>query len=263
MTTMVIPFLLLILALTAVPPSAAQDEIEDESSDVTEIIAKVNENIEQGIEHGDVAIPRVRNADPCTARGCKWPKRGRYVYIPIVISSSYSTSQRNIIIRALLTFHQRTCIRFVWRRWWHRNYLYFFSGSGCWSYIGRQRRGQAVSLKAQGCLFTGTVQHEVLHALGFHHEQARSDRDTYITILTQNIQPGAIGNFAKVQTNNLGTPYDYNSVMHYSKYAFSRNGQPTLIAKPNPNQVLGSRAMSTNDVARVNRLYQCCESITY
>lgn len=125
----------------------------------------------------------------------------------------------------------------------------------CWSYIGRQTRGQAVSLRAQGCLYTGTVQHEVLHALGFHHEQARSDRDSYITILTQNIQPGQhppatlsvplraprnknpptwshgrekplsdllsfagkLSNFAKVPTNNLGTPYDYTSVMHYSK----------------------------------------------
>lgn len=113
----------------------------------------------------------------------------------------------------------------------------------CWSYVGRQSQGQAVSLNAKGCLTTGTVQHEVLHALGFHHEQARSDRDTYITILTQNIQPSQhfpdealtlgplaqnhsscllsfadqIGNFAKVQTNNLGTPYDYNSVMHYSR----------------------------------------------
>lgn len=62
----------------------------------------------------------------------------------------------------------------------------------CWSYIGRQTQGQAISLRARGCLYTGTVQHEVLHALGFHHEQARSDRDDYITILTENIIPGQL-----------------------------------------------------------------------
>lgn len=47
------------------------------------------------------------------------------------------------------------------------------------------------------------------------------------------------------------------------RFAFSKNGQPTLIAKNDPNQVLGSRYMGANDIARVNKLYQCCESISH
>lgn len=43
-----------------------------------------------------------------------------------------------------------------------------------------------------GCVYTGTVQHEILHALGFHHEQVRSDRDDFVSILTQNIQSGQL-----------------------------------------------------------------------
>ncbi|CAK6976980.1 high choriolytic enzyme 1-like [Scomber scombrus] len=199
-----------------------------------------------------------RNADPCTARGCKWRKYGRYVRVPIVISNSYSSAERNIIIKGLLTFHKSTCVRFYWRRWWHRSYLYIFSGTGCWSYLGRQGGGQRVSLRRNGCLYQSTVQHEVLHALGFHHEQVRSDRDRYVNILSQNIQSGKESNFRKVGTNNLGTPYDFNSVMHYSKYAFSKNGQPTIVAKSNPNLNFGqASAMSANDIARVNRLYGC------
>ncbi|KAF3833046.1 hypothetical protein F7725_026711 [Dissostichus mawsoni] len=131
-------------------------------------------------------------------------------------NANITRSERNIIIRALLTFHQSTCIRFLWRRG-QRNYLHFFSGSGCWSYLGRQSRGQAISLRRNGCLYTSTVQHEVLHALGFAHEQVRSDRDSYVSILTQNIKPGREHNFLKRQTNNFGTPYDFNSVMHYGK----------------------------------------------
>uniref|UniRef100_H2ULD9 Metalloendopeptidase n=1 Tax=Takifugu rubripes TaxID=31033 RepID=H2ULD9_TAKRU len=260
MTTMVIPFLLLILALTAVPPSAAQDEIEDESSDVTEIIAKVNENIEQGIEHGDVAIPRVRNADPCTARGCKWPKRGRYVYIPIVISSSYSSRERSTIIGAMNIFNRYTCVRFFQRRWWHffyRDYIYFTSRNGCWSYIGRQGGRQYISLQRPGCVSSGVAHHEILHALGFHHEQSRSDRDRFVTINYANIQPGRQSNFRKVQTNNLGTSYNYRSVMHYRKTSFSRNGLPTVVAKGNPNQILGSSFITYSDIIRVRRLYGC------
>ncbi|KAM8763426.1 hatching enzyme 1.2-like [Acanthopagrus schlegelii] len=252
---------LLFLSLTVVPPGAADDgDQTDSSADVSEVIARANTGITSRLMHGDIRQNLDRNASPCTARGCKWPKRGRHVYVPVTISSRYSRAERNIIIRGLLTFHASTCIRFVWRRNWHRNYIYIYSGDGCWSYLGRQRRGQYVSLMQNGCVYTGTVQHEILHALGFHHEQVRSDRDDFVSILTQNIQSGTESNFAKVQTNNLDTPYDFNSIMHYSKYAFSKNGQPTIIAKSDPNLNFGrATEMSENDITRVNELYQCCE----
>lgn len=46
------------------------------------------------LEHGDIRRSRTRNASPCTDRGCKWPKSGRYVYVPVTISSTYSKSQK-------------------------------------------------------------------------------------------------------------------------------------------------------------------------
>lgn len=56
--------------------------------------------------------------------------------------------------------------------------------------MGRQGGGQTVSLSRQGCLYHSTVQHELLHALGFNHEQTRSDRDNHIRVYWENIIDG-------------------------------------------------------------------------
>uniref|UniRef100_A0A672YR09 Metalloendopeptidase n=1 Tax=Sphaeramia orbicularis TaxID=375764 RepID=A0A672YR09_9TELE len=202
-----------------------------------------------------------RNADPCTSRGCMWGKSSDgKVYVPYVIAGHYSSRERSIIERGLLSFHDVTCIRFV-RRTNQRDYLSIQSDSGCYSYVGRRGYSQTLSLDRQGCLYHSTVQHELLHALGFNHEQCRSDRDQHIRVLWQNIQRGQHCweyAFDKINTLNQNTPYDYNSVMQYHKYAFSGNNRPTMEPIPNANVEFGTASqMSKNDIDRVNRLYKC------
>uniref|UniRef100_A0AAY4EWF5 Metalloendopeptidase n=1 Tax=Denticeps clupeoides TaxID=299321 RepID=A0AAY4EWF5_9TELE len=202
----------------------------------------------------------MRNADPCTTRDCLWIKYSDgIVYVPYVIANHYSESSRelSVIERGLQSFSSSTCIRFVpWTN--QRDYIYIQSLNGCYSYVGRIGNAQTVSLSKQGCIYHNTVQHELLHALGFNHEQCRSDRDNHIRVLLENVQSGLEYAFDKINTLNQGTPYDYNSVMQYHKYAFSKNNQPTMVAYPDPNVEFGTATeMSQNDILRVNRLYQC------
>lgn len=62
----------------------------------------------------------------------------------------------------------------------------------CWSFVGMIKGRQPISLNKYGCLYTSVVQHEILHALGFHHEHSRSDRDQYILIKSENIRRGRL-----------------------------------------------------------------------
>uniref|UniRef100_UPI0037E71363 hatching enzyme 1.2-like n=1 Tax=Semicossyphus pulcher TaxID=241346 RepID=UPI0037E71363 len=241
--------------------------IDDDDFSVSTLLEKANRNVgkhlsEPLVMFGDIAVPTgLQNADPCTSRpraNCLWPKASDgNVYVPYRISQEYTLRERNVILRGLRSFSSSTCIRFTPFNG-QRDFVDIKSASGCFSFVGRRTRNQTVSLSRRGCVFLQIVQHELLHALGFDHEQTRSDRDEHVRILLRNVQPGTERNFNIIQTNNLNTPYDYNSIMHYTRFAFSRNGQPTIIPIPDNNVPIGrATEMSPTDILRVNRLYGC------
>lgn len=57
----------------------------------------------------------------------------------------------------------------------------------CFSVVGTTGGKQLLSLQRFACTRQGIIQHELLHALGFHHEHTRNDRDQYIKINWENI----------------------------------------------------------------------------
>jgi len=133
------------------------------------------------------------------------------------------------------------------------------SGQGCWSYFGRQGGQQAINLEIPSCLSKDTIFHEVFHALGKVHEQSRPDRDEHVQILVDNIVAGQEHNFA-IQKNvdPAGTAYDLLSIMHYAPTAFSKNGEPTIIAKGGRGSKFGTTEEPTEtDLYELNAAYEC------
>lgn len=60
--------------------------------------------------------------------------------------------------------------------------------SSCASFVGC--RGGAQPLYYSASCSVGNLCHEIIHALGLHHEHTRKDRDQYITVQWQSIMPG-------------------------------------------------------------------------
>ncbi|XP_078478292.1 LOW QUALITY PROTEIN: hatching enzyme 1.2-like [Lampetra planeri] len=209
-------------------------------------------------QEGDIASSYVQSAITCPDSSCLWPKAvDGFVYVPYILSPFYDDMDRITIETGMQDISAGTCIKFVPRSH-EASFLDVQPRYGCWSFLGQTGGGQTLSLQTPGCLWSGVAAHEFMHALGFVHEQSRSDRDHYIAVVWSNIRRDRLHNFRKQETNNLNSPYDYNSVMHYGRYAFSENGGPTIIPKPDPFIPIGQRdGPSELDLYKINALYNC------
>ena len=209
------------------PDSVPGDPLNPEDFAAAALVddSKPSSEQEDPMWNADLFEGDIDNVDPSVAKNAirdswrKWPDST----IPYVISSSFNSRERSIIAKAMNEYHKKTCIRFEPRNS-ERGYIDIKKGSGCSSSVGRTGSRQQVSL-GNGCVYSGTVIHEFMHAVGFWHEQSRTDRDEYVTINWNNIRPGMDYNFAKYGQNkidHLGAKYDTCSVMHYSGGAFAK-----------------------------------------
>lgn len=221
-------------------------------------IPEINKGLH--LKEGDIMVPKERS----TILGDQYRWQ---IPVPYLLSSNLDVNYKGVILRAFERFSLKSCIDFK-PRTTEDYYISVERLEGCWSYVGRRSlRGQNLSI-GDGCGSIAIVEHEFLHALGFRHEQSRYDRDDYVTINYENIIAGKESNFDKYSekvTSLQGTPYDYMSVMHYAKNAFSNGSGSTIITKrPEFQDVIGQRIdMSEYDAIELNKLYSCNSSTSF
>lgn len=196
----------------------------------------------------------------------------QYGTVPYEIESDFTESDIVIIKGAMKAIEDQTrrngldCIRFIPRAN-ERPYLNFVNKHGCYSYVGRQSYGifsssaQDISIKRGACMKRGIIMHELLHALGLHHEHTREDRDKFIKINLDNMESSNRIHFLKYSGQpGSSLPYDVRSIMHHDSVSFSKDGNLKTISS-NQNIVLHPIAqkvsMTSTDVQKIRDLYKC------
>jgi hypothetical protein len=147
-----------------------------------------------------------------------WPNG----YVPFEFASTVTQEQRELMLETMeLLTESGANINFVYRTGNQTPFL-LIRGSDVMGSLGSATTGRRVSSENVltinndgGWTATWVIVHEWMHVLGFVHEHARPDRDTYVTINYGNITPGQSGNFSRAADAEIVTPYDYTSIMHY------------------------------------------------
>lgn len=163
---------------------------------------------------------------------------------------------------AIEKLQQKTCLKFL-PHGGEKDFIVIQNeATGCWSSVGKTGGPQTVNYQTPGCLIKlGTVMHELLHAVGFYHEQNRFDRDRHVRINTKNIPEDKLINFERIsekEISDYGVGYDVKSVLHYSPFAFSKNNQMTIesLKDKKLNDEMGQREkLSAGDVKKINSMY--------
>uniref|UniRef100_A0A3Q2PJU2 Metalloendopeptidase n=1 Tax=Fundulus heteroclitus TaxID=8078 RepID=A0A3Q2PJU2_FUNHE len=140
-------------------------------------IFDINEEAGLNLIEGDIVLDETQTRNSIIGDEYRWPTT-----VPYYMEDDLEINAKGVILKAFEQYRLKTCIDF--KPWsGEENYISIFKGSGCFSSVGNRRVGKQRLSIGTNCDRIATIEHEFLHALGFWHEQSRSDRDDYVQII--------------------------------------------------------------------------------
>lgn len=149
-------------------------------------------------------------------------------------------------------------LKFVEKGEEQKDFLFFTRGAqNCYSYVGKVGGKQKVSLSDR-CAHK-EILHELMHAIGFFHEQNREDRDNFIEVHMYNIDEKFHPQFKKIPNSwqhLFNSDFDFESIMLYPPTAFSMYEDDYAITTVAGDPYEVNRGnLSEIDIARIKALY--------
>jgi len=181
-----------------------------------------------------------------------WPS----AEIPFSIHESVTEPER--ILRSIQYLAEISPLRFIPYNGQPDSIVFMPTDGICLSYLGRVGGNQPIYLDAR-CK-DQEVLHEIMHALGFIHEQSRPDRDQYIVVEWDNIISDKQSQFDIVPDPLAepasGRPFDFRSLMLYPPTMFARDtARPTMHALTGETIAPVSKGISPEDLERLRLIY--------
>lgn len=174
--------------------------------------------------------------------------------VPYEMDGTLTAAQQGVYLDGLREWELAGAVHFVPRTNQADYVLFKYSPTGPNRVSGSRPQLVEINLltRAQIC-------HEMGHSLGLEHEHQRPGRDTYVTVLYDNIIPGNNAAFDILPDAASFGGYDFESVMHYGRDVLSVSpGLDTIVTNPGYGKYqvrLSNFALSPVDRAHLASLY--------
>lgn len=132
---------------------------------------------------------------------------------------------------------------------------FFHDGNNSYSYVGMIQGTQNLSIGMFSGT-TGTVLHELGHAVGLYHEHTKKNRDNYINVNLDNLAAADRADFSVDPYQIYDNPFDFGSIMLYSSTAGSINASPVLTRKDGTTWIAQREKLSAGDFNMLKTFYQ-------